>query len=143
MLYYSPSAHVSILCARYVAGSVRLVHTVKYRADHPSCSPTIPMSPKHVQCVAVDLVEYKTLSEGLRFVTSVIDRYSLSFWFQSKKKKLRLSVALSIVSLRPFGYRKFAFQLKKELDNRLVIELQSVYKYNKTSSVPSEKELCS
>ena len=74
--------------------------------------PKLPVGHRPVtrafQCVAVDLVEYKSLSQGNRFILSVIDHFTrFVVWYPSKiKRRARLFVIWSNACSRCLALQK-------------------------------------
>ena len=87
------------------------------------------------QCVAVDLVEYKTLSEGNRFILSVIDHLTRFVILIAIKNKEATTVVRNLVDrvFSVFGPPETLHSDQgTEFENQLVKELQSVFGYKKT-----------
>ena len=101
--------------------------------------PKLPVGHRPVthafQCVAVDLVEYKSLSQGNRFILSVIDHFTRFVVLIPIKDKAARTI------VRHLNERVFSVfsppetlhsDQGKEFENELVKELQSVSGYKKT-----------
>ena len=101
--------------------------------------PKLPVGHRPVtrafQCVAVDLVEYKSLSQGNRFILSVIDHLTRFFVLIPIKGKAACAVVRRLIErvLSVFGPPQTLHSDQgKEFDNELVKELQSDFGYRKT-----------
>ena len=101
--------------------------------------PTLPTGHRPVnkpfQVVAVDLVEYKSKSEGNRFILSVIDhltRFLVLIPIKSKEASVVVRHLIDRV-FSVFGPPETLHSDQgKEFENQLVKELQSVFGYKKT-----------
>ena len=87
------------------------------------------------QCVAVDLVEYKSLSQGNRFIVSVIDHLTRFVVLIPIKDKAARTFVRHLIErvFAVFGPPETLHSDQgKEFENELVMELQSVFGYKKT-----------
>ncbi len=87
------------------------------------------------QLVAIDLVEYKSLSEGNRFILSVIDHLTRYLVLIPIKSKEAVVVVRHLVDrvFSVFGPPETLHSDQgREFENQLVKELQSVFGYKKT-----------
>ena len=96
--------------------------------------PTLPTGHRPVtrpfQCVAVDLVEYKTVSEGNRFILSVIDHLTRFVILIAIKNKEATTIVRNLVDrvFSVFGPPETLHSDQgTEFENQLVKELQSVF----------------
>lgn len=101
--------------------------------------PKLPVGTRPVtrsfQCVAVDLVEYKSMSEGNRYILSVIDHLTRFVILIAIKNKEATTIARNLVErvFSVFGPPETLHSDQGlEFENRLVKELQKVFGYKKT-----------
>ena len=101
--------------------------------------PKLPVGHRPVtrafQCVAVDLVEYKSLSQGNRFILSVIDHFTRFVVLIPIKDKAARTIVRHLIErvFSVFGPPETLHSDQgKEFENELVKELQSVSGYKKT-----------
>jgi len=102
-------------------------------------SPKLPVGHRPVmrafQCVAVDLVEYKSLSQGNRFILSVIDHLTRFVILIAIKDKAARTIVRQLIErvFSVFGSPETLHSDQgTEFENQLVKELQSVFGYKKT-----------
>ena len=110
--------------------------------QHRKSSPRPPKLPvghrpvtRTFQCVAVDLVEYKRLSQGNRFLLSVIDHLTRFVVLIPIKDKAARTIVRHLIKrvFSVFGpLETLHSDQGKECQNELVKELQSVFGYKKT-----------
>ena len=87
------------------------------------------------QCVAVDLVEYRSLSQGNRLILSVIDHLTRFFILIPIKDKAARTIVRHLIErvFSVFGPPETLHSDQgKEFENELVKELQSAFGYKKT-----------
>ena len=87
------------------------------------------------KCVAVDLVEYKGLSQGNRFIFSVIDHLTRFVILIPIKDKAARTIVRHLIErvFSVFGPPETLHSDQgKNFDNELVKELESVFGYKKT-----------
>ena len=91
------------------------------------------------QRVAIDLVEYKTLSQGCKYVLSVIDHLTRFVILAAIPNKEATAIARTLVDrvFSVFGVPELLHSDQgKEFENQLVKELQTVFGYKKTRTTP-------
>ena len=101
--------------------------------------PKLPVGRRPVtrafQCVAVDLVEYKSLSQGNRFILSVIDHLTRFVISIAIKNKAACTIVRHLIErvFSVFGPPKTLHSDQgKKIENELVKESQSVFRYKTT-----------
>ena len=101
--------------------------------------PKLPVGHRSVtrafQCVAVDLVDYKSLTQGNSFILSVIDHLTRFVILIAIKDKAACTIVRHPIErvFSVFGPPETLHcDQGKEFENELVKELQSVFGYNKT-----------
>ena len=132
-LYWWPTMHSDV--AEHVESCLP-----RQRRETSHRPPTLPTGHRPVtipfQIVAVDLVEYKSKSEGNRFILSVIDhltRFLVLIPIKSKEAAVVVRHHLIDRVFSVFGPPETLHSDQgKEFENQLVKELQSVFGYKKT-----------
>lgn len=101
--------------------------------------PALPVGHRPVerpfQCVAVDLVEYKSASEGNRYILSVIDHFTRFVILIAIKNKEATTIVRNLMDrvFSIFGPPETLHSDQgTEFENQLVKELQNVFGYSKT-----------
>ena len=92
-----------------------------------------------VRGVAIDLVEYKTVSRGCNYVLSVIDHLARFVTLAAIPNKEAITIARTLVDrvFSVFGVPEGLHSDQgKEFENQLVIDLQTVFACRKTRTTP-------
>ena len=105
--------------------------------------PLLPMGhipvTRPFQRVAIDLVEYKTISQGCKYVLSVIDHMTRFVILTAIENKTAEKVVRTLIErvFSVFGVPDILHSDQgKEFENQLVKELQSVLGYEKSRTTP-------
>ena len=132
--YWWPTMHTDV--SNHVESCLSCQHR---KTSHRP--PTLPTGHRPVQrsfqCVAVDLVEYKTSSEGNRFILSVIDHLTRFVILIAIPNKEATTVVRHLVDrvISVFGPPETLHSDQgTEFENQLVKELQFVFGYKKTKN---------
>ena len=130
--FWWPTMHIDV--ALHVETCLSCQHRKTSRRP-----PKLPVGHRPVtrsfQCVAIDLVEYKSMSEGNRYILSVIDHFTRFVILIAIKNKEATTIVRNLVErvFSVFGPPETLHSDRgSEFENVLVKELQRVFGYKKT-----------